>query len=263
MTKTPYEQLIAVTPYASLVRQNNPGLMTLDGTNTWLLRAPGADDTVLIDPGQQDSDHLDAVLNVAGPVSLVILTHGHFDHCEIAGQVHERTGAPVRAIDPSLCVGAAALADGELIEAGGLRIESWATPGHSADSASFVISDFDGIGGAVLTGDTVLGRGTTVVAYPDGDLGNYLASLRRLRELGELTVLPGHGPVLEHAGDVVQFYLDHREQRLQQVRDALVVLGPDATPRAVVEQVYVDVDESLWDAAEISVQAQLAYLRGE
>jgi glyoxylase-like metal-dependent hydrolase (beta-lactamase superfamily II) len=263
VTEPPYEQLVPVTPYASLVRQNNPGLMTLDGTNTWLLRAPGADGTVLVDPGQQDSDHLDAVLAAAGTVSLVILSHGHFDHSEIAGQVHERTGAPVRAIDSQLCIAAPALSEGELIELAGLRIESWATPGHSADSASFVISDFDGLGGAVLTGDTVLGRGTTVVAYPDGDLGSYLASLHRLRELGELTVLPGHGPVLEHAGEVVQFYLDHREQRLQQVRDALSVLGADASPRAVVEHVYVDVDESLWDAAEISVQAQLAYLRGE
>jgi glyoxylase-like metal-dependent hydrolase (beta-lactamase superfamily II) len=222
----------------------------------------------MIDPGQNDlgenkAAHLEAVLNAAGDLAAVILTHGHFDHCEIARQVHDRTGAPIRAIDPDLCVGAAALRDGEIIEAAGLRLEAWATPGHSADSASFVIEDVGGAGGAVLTGDTVLGRGTTVVAYPDGDLGSYLASLRRLRELGDLKVLPGHGPVLEHAPEVVQFYLDHREQRLQQVRDALVRLGPDAESMAVVEHVYTDVDEALWPFADLSVRAQLAYLRGE
>jgi glyoxylase-like metal-dependent hydrolase (beta-lactamase superfamily II) len=272
VSELPYDQLVEVTPYASLVLQNNPGLMTLDGTNTWLLRAPGADRTILVDPGQKDASpdelaHLDAVLNAAGDLAAVILTHGHFDHCEIAQQVHDRTGAPIRAIDPSLCVGAGALRDGEVIEDAGLRFEVWATPGHSADSASFVISEFDGQldgqGGAVLTGDTVLGRGTTVVSYPDGDLGSYLASLRRLRELGDLTVLPGHGPVLEHAPEVVQFYLDHREQRLEQVRGALRVLGPDVESMDVVRHVYTDVDEALWPFADLSVQAQLAYLRGE
>ena len=258
-----YEQLVEVTPYASVVLQNNPNIMTLDGTNTWLLRASGADEVILVDPGEEDATHLETVLAAAGRIATVVLTHGHYDHCQVAGRVHELTGAPVRAIDADLCIGAPAFDDGEVIEAAGLRVQVWATPGHSADSASFVIDGFDGQGGAVLTGDTILGRGTTVIAYPDGNLGRYLASLHRLRELGELTVLPGHGPVPGAVGPTAQFYLDHREQRLQQVRDALDVLGPDATPRAVVEHVYVDVDESLWGAAEISVQAQLAYLRGE
>ncbi|MCW2496998.1 MBL fold metallo-hydrolase [Jatrophihabitans sp.] len=261
MTAPVYEQLVTVTPYASLVLQSNPGLMTLDGTNTWLLRAPGTDRTVLVDPGQEDQTHLETVLAAAGSVEAVLLTHGHYDHCQVAARVHELTGAPVRGVDPKLCIGGAAFADGEVVEAAGLRIQIWATPGHSADSASFVIADSDGTAGAVLTGDTILGRGTTVVAFPDGDLGSYLASLRRLRELGDLTVLPGHGPVLEHAGEVAQFYLDHREQRLDQVRAAVAALGPEASARAVVERVYVDVDEALWDAAEVSVEAQLAYLR--
>jgi glyoxylase-like metal-dependent hydrolase (beta-lactamase superfamily II) len=263
MSELAYERLVEITPYASVVLQHNPNIMTLDGTNTWLLRAPGADDVILVDPGEDDAAHLEAVLAAAGQVAAVVLTHGHYDHCQVAGRVHELTGAPVRAVDPDLCLGGAAFADGEVIEAAGLRVQVLATPGHSADSASFVIDSFDGNGGAVLTGDTILGRGTTVVAYPDGDLGRYLSSLQRLRELGELTVLPGHGPVPGAVGSTAQFYLDHREQRLQQVRDALEELGPDATPRAVVERVYVDVDESLWGAAEISVQAQLAYLRGE
>ena len=256
-----YERLVEVTPYASVVLQNNPNIMTLDGTNTWLLRAPGAETSILVDPGEEDDAHLAAVLEAAGTVETIVVTHGHYDHCQVAARVHDLTGAPVRAIDPALCLGGSALADGEWMDAAGLRIQVWATPGHSADSASFVIEPETGAG-AVLTGDTILGRGTTVVAYPDGNLGDYLASLHRLRDLGEITVLPGHGPVPGAAGPVAQFYLDHREQRLQQVRDALGVLGAEASPRAVVEYVYTDVDEALWGAAEISVQAQLAYLRG-
>jgi glyoxylase-like metal-dependent hydrolase (beta-lactamase superfamily II) len=100
-----------------------------------------------------------------------------------------------------------------------------------------------------------------VVAYPDGDLGQYLASLRRLQELGDATVLTGHGPELAAAGHAATAYLAHREERLNQVRVALAELGPDASARAIVETVYADVDRAVWWAAELSVRAQLAYLR--
>jgi glyoxylase-like metal-dependent hydrolase (beta-lactamase superfamily II) len=131
-----------------------------------------------------------------------------------------------------------------------------ATPGHTSDSVSFLVDPDP----AVLTGDTILGRGTTVVAHPDGDLGEYLESLRRLRDLGDVPALTGHGPELASVAQAAQFYLDHRAERLQQVRDALALLGPDATPRQVVEVVYADVDRSVWWAAELSVRAQLDYL---
>jgi glyoxylase-like metal-dependent hydrolase (beta-lactamase superfamily II) len=115
----------------------------------------------------------------------------------------------------------------------------------------------------VLTGDTILGRGTTLIAHPDGALGPYLDSLRRLAGLAPATaVLPGHGPELPDAPAVATAYLAHREERLEQVRSALAQLGPDATPHQVVEVVYADVDEVLWPAAELSVRAQLDHLRG-
>ena len=117
----------------------------------------------------------------------------------------------------------------------------------------------------MLTGDTVLGRGTTVVAHPDGQLGAYLSSLQRLHALcgeqGITAVWPGHGPVIDDALGAIDFYLAHREQRLEQVRDALATLPDlDDPARAVVEIVYADVDPVLWGAAELSVRAQLAYL---
>ncbi len=113
----------------------------------------------------------------------------------------------------------------------------------------------------MLTADTVLGRGTTVIDNEDGSLGDYLESLRRLHGLGRRTVLPGHGPDLGDLEAVSAMYLAHREERLDQVRGALRALGDDATVRQIVEHVYTDVDEKLWDAAEWSVQAQLDYLR--
>ncbi len=115
---------------------------------------------------------------------------------------------------------------------------------------------------AVLTADTVLGRGTTVMDKEDGNLTAYLESLHRLRGLGARAVLPGHGPELPDLEAVAQGYLAHRQERLEQVRAALRELGEDAGARQVVEHVYTDVDEKLWDAAEWSVQVQPDHLRG-
>ncbi len=258
MTHPAYERAREVTPFASVLLQNNPGPMTLEGTNTWLLREPGADATVVVDPGQSDPKHLARLLAAAPDIALVLITHGHFDHSQAGAEVHARTGAPVRAGDPEFCHGAAPLADGEVLEAAGVSLRVLPTPGHTADSLSFVVNE----GAAVLTGDTILGRGTTVVAHPDGVLGPYLESLATLRELGDATVLTGHGPELPSLADVAAFYLAHRQERLDQVRAALTELGPEATARQIVEVVYADVDRSVWFAAELSVGAQLAYLRG-
>jgi glyoxylase-like metal-dependent hydrolase (beta-lactamase superfamily II) len=114
---------------------------------------------------------------------------------------------------------------------------------------------------ALLTGDTILGRGSTVVAHPDGQLAPYLDSLARLRDLGPMLLLPGHGPVRADAAALASEYLAHRQQRLSQVRAA--VAAGDRTAKDVVRRVYVDVDESLWPAAELSVLAQLDYLAAE
>jgi glyoxylase-like metal-dependent hydrolase (beta-lactamase superfamily II) len=256
-----YESVRTVTPGASVLLQRNPGPMTLDGTNTWLLRAPGADETVVVDPGEASDEHLDLLLAAAPKIALVLVTHGHFDHSQSAAALHERTCAPARAVDPQHCHGADPLAAGMSFDAAGLRVETLGTPGHTADSVSFVVRDGSAAVTAVLTGDTILGRGTTVVAHPDGNLRDYLDSLHRLADLGPVAVLPGHGPELPDLAAAARFYLDHRQERLEQVRAALVRLGPDATARQIVEHVYADVDESVWWAAELSVNAQLEYLR--
>jgi glyoxylase-like metal-dependent hydrolase (beta-lactamase superfamily II) len=256
-----YGELRPVTAYASVLLARNPSPMTLEGTNTWLLRAAGEAGCVVVDPGPADEAHLAAVAG-AGPVEVILLTHGHPDHSEGARRLHELTGAPVRALDPAHRLGGEGLSGGDVVAAAGVNVRVIATPGHTADSLSFAAApDGEPIHG-VLTGDTVLGRGTTVVAHPDGRLGDYLDSLRRLRDLGARTVLPGHGPELPDLAAVAEAYLAHRAERLEQVRAALAQLGDDAAPADVVRVVYADVDPVLWPAAELSVRAQLDYLRG-
>jgi glyoxylase-like metal-dependent hydrolase (beta-lactamase superfamily II) len=237
--------------------------MTLDGTNTWIVSEPDSELAVVIDPGPLDESHLRQVVRTAEEagrrVALTLLTHGHADHSAGAMRFAELTGTKVRALDPALRLGDEGLAAGDVIRVGGLEMIVIPTPGHTADSLCFLLP----ADRAVLTGDTILGRGTTVVAHPDGRLGDYLDSLRRLRSLtvddGVDTVLPGHGPVLEDAQGAVEFYLAHRASRLAQVESA--VAAGHRTVTEVVAHVYADVDRSLWPAAELSVRAQLDYLR--
>jgi glyoxylase-like metal-dependent hydrolase (beta-lactamase superfamily II) len=232
--------------------------MTLDGTNSWLLDTGHG--VVVVDPGPRDEAHL---RRLAGPrpVRLVLLTHGHPDHAEGVDRLAELTAAPVRAQDPSLCRDGAPLVDGEPIDAGALVVRVLATPGHSGDSVSFVVESERHP--AVLTGDTVLGTGTTVVAHPDGRLADYLTTLHRLRALAAthagLVLLTGHGPVPDDALATLDYYVRHRAERLAKV-EAAVAAGAE-TPQDVLRVVYADVDRALWPAAELSVRAQLVYLR--
>ncbi len=247
---------------ARCVLAPNPGPMTLDGTNTWLLAEPGARRALVVDPGPDDEGHLRAVLAAAEEsdvtVALVLLTHGHPDHSAGARRFAELAGVGVRALDPAHRLGDEGLDDGDWVTLDGLELRVVGTPGHSSDSLSFLVVD----DGGLLTGDTVLGRGTTVVAHPDGRLDAYLDSLDRLGRLvadgAVRTLLPGHGPVLPDAVPVLAYYQQHRRERLAQVAEA--VAGGAVTARQVVEVVYADVDRSLWPAAELSGRAQLDYL---
>lgn len=254
---------------AQCVLAPNANMMTLDGTNTWVLREPDARRSIVVDPGPSIMRHLDAIESASGPVAAVLLTHHHADHSEAAKEFAERMGCGVRALDPACRLGSEGLGDGDVVAVDGLEVHVIATPGHTADSLSFLVP----AEGAVLTGDTVLGRGTTVVAHPDGQLGAYMDSLDRLHRLAAehtiTSIWPGHGPVIEDALAALDFYLSHRRERLEQVEAAVATLAArphpegvasDEFPRQVVEMVYADVDPILWGAAELSVRAQLKFL---
>ncbi len=247
------------------VLAGNPGPMTLDGTNTWLLTADD-DSVVLVDPGPDDAPHLAAVRHALGGrrVREILLTHGHADHSAGAVRFATEFRTGVRALDPAHRLGDEGLTHGQVLEFADLEIHVVGTPGHTSDSVSLHVPRH----GALLTGDTILGRGTTVVAFPDGRLADYLDSLHRLSGLveraGATQVWPGHGPVLTDAAEVLAAYLDHRGQRLDEVRGALERVDPDLAIEeaagVIVADVYADVPRVLWPAARLSVRAQLEYL---
>jgi glyoxylase-like metal-dependent hydrolase (beta-lactamase superfamily II) len=235
--------------------------MTLDGTNTWLIAEPDSETAIVVDPGPDDEGHLRRVHATVAEsgrrVETIVLTHGHQDHSAGARRLAELTGAPVRAVDPAHRLGDGGLGPGDTVRAGGCELRVIETPGHTSDSVCLLLE----ADSAMLTGDTVLGRGTTVIAG-DGSLSDYLGSLDRLRALADeaslQALLPGHGPLLADPAGTLDYYIAHRAERLAEVTAALA--AGETTLAGIVARVYVDVDRALWPFAEWSVQAQLAYL---
>jgi len=236
----------------------NPGPMSLRGTQSYVIGTDGA--CVVVDPGPEDQEHL-AALAALRP-SLVLVTHRHADHTEGVDRLHELTGAPVRAASGEFCREAEPLHDGEVLVADGVAIHVLATPGHTSDSCCFHVPGAEG--GSLLSGDTILGTGTTMLDHPDGTLSDYLNTLERLALLAEsagapVTLLPAHGGLGGELGVVVRQYREHRLARLAEVRQAVATVGDDAG--AVTAVVYPDVPEGVRRAARLSIEAQLRYLR--
>lgn len=242
----------AVGQVARAVLAPNAGPMTLEGTNTWVLRS--ADASIVVDPGPDGvTAHLEAVRDAAGEVELTLLTHHHSDHTGAVQEWAALTGSPVRGAGHG-----PPLDDGEQIQAGGLTVQVLLTPGHTQDSICLLLPDHH----LLLTGDTVLGRGTTVVPWPEGDLGAYLDSLERIAHLARTgavkQIAPGHGPVIDEPLEFITELIAHRRQRLDQVSRALDDGAGSAAE--VVQMVYGDLSRTLTRAALSTVRAQLAYL---
>jgi glyoxylase-like metal-dependent hydrolase (beta-lactamase superfamily II) len=235
--------------------------MTLDGTNTWVITDP-EEGALVVDPGPAIEGHIAAIVAACAPRLLtIVLTHRHLDHSGGAGPLAEQAGCGVRAADPHFRIGRDGLDGGQLITVGALSLEVLETPGHTSDSRSLLLSGPDRVN-RLITGDMVLGRGTTVITQPDGDLGAYFDSLDLLQRMVEtrdvVELLPGHGPIVTDPLQWLSFYRHHRRERLDEIRAALA--AGDRTAREIVARVYADVDRSLWPAAEQSVRAQLDYL---
>jgi glyoxylase-like metal-dependent hydrolase (beta-lactamase superfamily II) len=249
-------------PLVTRVLAPNPSPMTLDGTNSYVVGEPGSGQAFLVDPGPDDAAHLSAVEAALGARDArcvaVLVTHHHGDHAEAALPWGARFGAPVAAASTTVAgPGGRILAPGERLTLAGTTVGVVPTPGHTGDHLAFRLES-----GAVLVGDHVLGRGTSVVTHPEGDVVAYLESLRRVHDLGPSALYCGHGPELtQDPGAVLDFYLAHRAYREQQLLGVLT-RGP-ATVDELVADVYAEVPRQLWPAAAQSTRATLAKLEAE
>ncbi|WP_089402569.1 MBL fold metallo-hydrolase [Geodermatophilus saharensis] len=249
-------------PLVTRVLAPNPSGMTLDGTNTYLVGEPGSGQAVLVDPGPDDPAHLAAVEEALAARDArcvaVLVTHHHGDHAEAAQPWGARFGAQVAAADAAVAgPGGRVLEPGERLRLAGTVLGVVPTPGHTPDHLAFRLES-----GAVLVGDHVLGRGTSVVTHPEGDVVAYLESLRRVHDLGPSALYCGHGPELtEDPGAVLDYYLAHRAFREGQLLAALV--RGAGTVDALVADVYAEVPRALWPAAAQSTRATLAKLAAE
>jgi glyoxylase-like metal-dependent hydrolase (beta-lactamase superfamily II) len=228
----------------------NPGPMTLTGTNTYLV-TDASGHVAIVDPGPDEPAHLSAILSAArtrGEIKTIIVTHHHIDHLPAAAPLCRQTGAllaghlDLPGVERPLRDGDAAF--GTLV--------ALATPGHTRDS----ICLWSAADGSLFTGDLVLGMGSAVLDDTPGALSDYLASLERLKALRPRTIYPGHGPIVEDAISKLTEYLQHRQQRLRQVVDALAARGP-STADELAAAIYIDVPAHLLPMAARNVRANL------
>lgn len=239
-----------------LVRANNPGLLSLTGTNTWVLAGREGDATIVIDPGPPLADHLPAIRALGRPAAIV-LTHQHSDHAEAAPALAAEFEIPVYAALPKLAEGTTPLAENDAIEAAGWRLSVLATPGHTIDSVCIAIE------GALFTGDTLLGGSTTIIAPPSGSLADYFDTMRRLSALVTTPGFPGHGPAFSSVGAWANHNAEYRGERLAQLVGVFTRLSEagDTPSLGAVASTTYGVEGALVEPyVEAMTDAQLRFL---
>lgn len=263
----PYEILDELEPGIARVLAHNPSAFTYTGTQTYLV---GTDEIAVIDPGPNEPEHVDAIVEaIGGRATVAILcTHTHRDHSPAARLLSERTGAPIVGCAPLALetVGPRAdaafdgdyapdrvLSDGEAVDVGGQQLTAVATPGHTSNHLCFTWGD------ALFTGDHVMGWSTTVVVPPDGNMAAYMASLARLRDRSDRVYFPAHGPQVNKPRQYVRSLIGHRMQRERHILK-LVSERPRDIPD-IVANAYPGLDPRLTTAAGGSVLAHLLDLQ--
>jgi glyoxylase-like metal-dependent hydrolase (beta-lactamase superfamily II) len=238
----------------------NPSPMTLDGTNSYLIFSESKDRVLVVDPGPSVSSHLDAlegeIASVGAKVGGIVVTHSHIDHAESVLSLVRRWEVPAFAHPELAHMGYEPLTQGHRL-LGGVRLEVLYTPGHSKDHLCFLDPE-----GNLLSGDHILGRGTTVVAHPDGDLTRYLESLEKVLKIDYSTIQPGHGPSMSRGlgQEVIEYYLDHRRKRLAQIAQVMRLKERPVTLSEIVKGIYGDLKDPILWAASATTMAALDYL---
>lgn len=248
---------VALSGRVLRVTQDNPGMFTGTGTNTYVIGGAGGPVFVL-DPGEEDDAHFDAILRALGgrEVAAVLISHTHRDHWPLAPRVAEHTGAEIRAFseNPPFTAGPR-LKDGDRLSSSDATLVALHTPGHASDHLCFLLEEDR----AVFTADLVMGWSTSIIALPDGNLNQYMASLERLMELGSsggIDILhPGHGESIQPPLDRIHEIYRHRQQRTDQALEAIA--AGVATIPEMVERIYTDVDPKLHGPAAFSLRAHL------
>ncbi len=266
----PFGTAVALSPLVRRITCNNPGPFTFKGTNTFIV---GHQSVAIIDPGPDDEAHLAAVLKaVRGEtVSHILVTHTHMDHSPLAAKLSAATGAktysaisPVEsAVDSDVRLDASvdhdfipdvSLTDGDVVEGKDWALEAVFTPGHMSNHMSFGLNAEK----ALLVGDHVMAWATTVVAPPDGNMSDYMGSLRKLLKRGETIYYPAHGPECIKPSALVRAILAHRKMREEAIFNR--VKTGDQTIGEIVANIYADVDPRLHAAAGLSTLAHLEHL---
>ncbi len=260
-----------VLPGVRRVIANNPGPFTYTGTGTYIV---GTGEVAVIDPGPNKKEHLEALLTAtsAEKVSHILITHTHSDHCGLAKEFAAATGAPIfgfgahpvrkrqddaPALDEGADYGFAPdeiIGDGAVLEGADWRIETHHTPGHLSNHLCFSLPQEK----ALFTGDHMMGWATTVVAPPDGDMGDYMKSLDVLLARDDAVYLPTHGAPIEKPQRFVRAVRTHRLMRDAQIIDHLKQGRTQI--KDIVPAMYADVDRRLHKAAALNVLAHLIRL---
>lgn len=238
----------------------NPSMMTGPGTNTYLL---GEDEIAVIDPGPDLGSHVDKIQDVAGGnIAWIVVTHTHPDHSPAAATLAAATGAEQigrrapagrhqdQTFDPGRIPD-----DGDVFEAAEFSLQIVHTPGHASNHLCFLHAEQK----MLFTGDHIIDGSTVVIDPPDGNMGDYIRSLRRLKGIEIDAIAPGHGAVIDKPYDVIDWHINHRLEREAKVVAALAGM-PNSTSRELVSKVYEDVDEKLHELAEHSLLAHLIRL---
>lgn len=252
---------IALPVGVTYILAPNPSLLTGPGTNTFLVADEIAGEVVVIDPGPDIPEHLRRIADTIaerGKAKAILVTHGHPDHADGAASLRELLGVPVYARSrEGVPATDHALADDAVIAVGTRNLRALYTPGHRFDHLCFLLEDAR----TLFAGDLIAGEGTVVIMPPEGDLLDYLASLRRLQTLDLRLILPAHGPFLDDPQAVLSYYIAHREERERQVLAGLA--AGSKTVDELVRGIYADVSADLHPIAAYSVRAHLYKLERE